>query len=351
MKRNALALAVLASLAAPAVLAQSANPVTLYGRIYGVFESVEAKGGVSPVVRRSRVSDNSSLLGVRGTEDLGGGLKAFFQLETPFAVESNASTFASRNSAVGLQSNAWGSILFGRWDTPWKVTQNAVDPFGDVSIGGYTAAMGGGGVNNVQQSYDRRDQNVVQYWSPTWAGFAARLSYSANEARTATLNPSREGAAVTYTGGPLYVALAYDNSKDTAFGTVTPTKQDGMSLAGSYVFGPVKVAGIVQEIKRTNFTKQKAYMATATYTAGKHQLHYVYQKAKDGGANGAAIQPGCNVNMGGYQYNFSQRTFFIFQYVKVDNNAAGTCNFGANQLTIAAGQDPQGFATGIRHLF
>src|SRR5258705_8323132 len=75
MNKKLIALAVAGACVAPAAMAQTANPVTLYGLVYVTFESVEANGGAAPLVRRNRVSDQSSLLGVRGTEDLGGGLK------------------------------------------------------------------------------------------------------------------------------------------------------------------------------------------------------------------------------------------------------------------------------------
>ena len=68
---------------------------------------------------------------------------------------------------------------------------------------------------------------MVQYWSPSWAGFAVRLSYSANEGKsssacagnpavpaTTTCNPRSEGGSITYTGGPLYVGYAYHQLKD-----------------------------------------------------------------------------------------------------------------------------------------
>ena len=70
MQRKVIVLAVAGVLAAPSAIAQTANPVTLYGLVFGTLESVEAKGGSTPVVRRTRVEDNSSRLGVRGTEDL-----------------------------------------------------------------------------------------------------------------------------------------------------------------------------------------------------------------------------------------------------------------------------------------
>src|SRR5450631_3707362 len=112
MNKKLIALAVAGACVVPAAMAQTANPVTLYGRVYVTLESVEADGpaGTASLARRNRVSDEVSYLGVRGTEDLGGGLKAFFQLETAFKADQNDSAFAARNSGVGLQGN-WGSVL------------------------------------------------------------------------------------------------------------------------------------------------------------------------------------------------------------------------------------------------
>jgi predicted porin len=352
MNKNLIALALAGACIAPAAMAQTANPVTLYGRVYVTVESVEAQGGTTPVPRRIRVQDESSLLGVRGTEDLGGGLNAFFQLETGFKPDQNDTTFAARNSGVGLQG-AWGSVLIGRWDTPWKVTTIAVDPFGDLTIGGITDALSGGGVSGVQGLYDRREQNNIQYWSPNWAGFAVRVSYMANEAKTTTLNPQSNGASVTYTGGPVYVGYAYHEFKDIAFATVTPAKQHGNALFGSFTFGPIKLGAVYEKMARTGFQNQTAWMGNIVYTLGNSQFIYSHQKAKDGSLNTALIQAACKVDAVGYQYNFTRRTFLIAEYVKIDNNDAGTCNFGVSPgpLTAAAGQDPQGVSIGIRHIF
>jgi predicted porin len=350
MNKKLIALAVAGACVVPAAMAQTANPVTLYGRVYATFESVEASGGtVADVVRRNRVSDQASLLGVRGTEDLGGGLKAFFQLETAFKPDQNDTAFAGRNSGVGLQGG-WGSVLIGRWDTPYKVTTIAVDPFGDLTLGGITAGMSGSGARNVQAEFDRRDQNVLQYWSPTWAGVAVRLSYSANEGRTATVNPRSNGGSITWTGGPIYVGYAYHELYDTAFGTPILQKQQAHAAFGTVTFGPIKLGLDYNKNKRTGLTDQTAMMGNITWTFGNNQLMYQYTKAKDGEVSGAA-QPECNINVLGWQYNFTRRTFFLAQYAKIDNNGTGTCNFGANTLAIAAGQDPKGFGLGLRHVF
>ena len=65
------------------------------------------------------------------------------------------------------------------------------------------------------------------------------------------------------------------------------------------------------------------------------------------------IEPTCTVNTGGVQYNFTRRTFFLGQYSRVKNNATSACNFGTGdeRLPITAGQNPQGFSLGLRHIF
>ena len=361
MNKKLIAVAVAGACVAPAAMAQTANPVTLYGRVHATFESVESTGptAATTLVRRNRVSDQASLLGVRGTEDLGGGLKAFFQLETAFKPDQNDTTFAARNSGVGLQGG-WGSLLLGRWDTPYKVVTTAIDPFGDVTLGGYTAVMNGSGVRSVQGQLDRREQNNVQYWSPSWGGVAVRLSYMANEARTPTVNPRSNGASVTYTGGPIYLFYAYHEFKDMTFGAAPSTvsavlgKQTGNEVGGSFTFGPIKLGAAYEKIKRDTFTDRKSWLGNVVWTIGSNQLIFQYAKGNDGEISTVATQPSCKATTAGYQYNFSRRTFFLAEYAKIDNNATGTCNFGVTPgpiTTNMAGQDSKGISLGLRHIF
>jgi predicted porin len=327
-------------------MAQTANPVTLYGRAYLTLESIEGKGA-TPFARRTRLEDQSSLLGVRGTEDLGGGLKVFFQLETAFRLDQAGTAFANRNSGVGLQGG-WGSFLMGRWDSPYKVATIAVDPFGDLTIGGITVA------NNDQGNFDRREPNVVQYWSPNWAGFAFRLSRMVNEAKTATTDPYNQAANITFTRGPIYLFAAYEEHKDIS---ATVQKEQGSSLGGSFAFGPVKIGGLYGEYKRNavsgaGFIKRKSLLANVVWTLGNNQFIYQYQDSEGGNRQNdtnTATGAECDVNSVGYQYNFSRRTFFLAQYVKIDNN--DTANCGAGQTGLAAGTDMTGFSLGLRHVF
>lgn len=373
MQPTATAIAIALLAASGIALAQTGNPATLYGRIYVTIESVEARGGAPganpPIDSRIRVSDQSSYLGVRGTEDLGGGLSALYQLETAFPADASTSTFANRNSAVGLEG-AWGTVIAGRWDAPMKATAFRADAFGDLTIGGYTAAMGGSGTEKIQASFNRRDPNVIQYWSPNLSGFEARLSYSANESKTAFVDPRRFGASLTYARGPLYAGAAYDELRDNPFVGGTPLdKQSAGALFGTYAAGPVKLGLLFQDIERDGFTRQRAWLGHVVWVAGKHEFIYQYQQAEGGeneenAAGGPSIaappkvlslpppgKPRCTVNEIGYRYTISKRTFLMAQYVDVDNNDSASCNFGSRTLDIDFGQDPRGFAVGIRHLF
>lgn len=383
MNKKMIALAVAAATLAPAAMAQTANPVTLYGRVYVMFESVKADGGAAaPIGTRNRVNNNgASLLGVRGTEDLGGGLKAFFQLETEFRPDQNDTTFATRNSGVGLQGD-FGSVLLGRWDTPFKLSAAKYDVFGDTTISGYTSVMADRG------NFNRRDQNIIQYWSPNFSGVQFRVSYTANEGKSATANPKVISGNITYDKGPLSLAYGYEkhsdmlaqytvnNTASSTSGGVAGARETGHSVGASFTLGQFRVGGLMQRFIKPNVRlagntadsttpTQKAAMINLTYTEGKHQFVLQHARSKDGRTRLVTApttpQPDSKANSIGYFYNFSRRTSFISTYTQIKNNVAGLGNFGANpfgggstsnpQPTLAADQDPRGLAFGLRHTF
>jgi predicted porin len=336
---------VVGTCASISAMAQTGSPVTLYGRAYVVFESVEAKGGTAPVARRNRVSDRNSILGMRGSEDLGGGLKAFMQLETLFPADASTTSFANRNSGVGLQGG-WGSVIIGRWDTPFKVAHAAVvDPFGDLALPDITGAA----LN--QGNFSRREPNVVQYWSPKWRGFSVRAHYSANEGKTATVDPSVYSASFVYASANLYAAYAWERHEDQSRTTAAAgIDEEGSAVSASYKFGSLKLSGQYGRYKRTNTSTQRSYAAGLQWGFGKHVLLAAYQNSKDGGPTTAA-QPKCDLWGVGYRYDVTKRTFLVAEYASVDNEAGSLCNFGTSPLPIAAGQDPRGFGIGVRHIF
>ena len=345
MKMKKIAFAVLA-VASPAGIAHAEDPVTLYGRIFGSVQWVDATGSKS-VDRRSRVEDESSRLGVRGTQALGGSLKSFFQLETVFRIDSNNSTFAARNSGVGLQG-AFGSILLGRWDSPYKVATYVADPWELLTLGGD---------NNIVQdqgNFGRREQNVVQYWTPTFGGFSARLAATSNEGKTSNANPRDVSTFFGWASSRGSLSVSWEKHYDQLGTAVTPgVNEEGLMGVGTIGFGNTKLGLIVEQIKKTDRTKQKNYYVSVDHTFfGPHALVATYGRSKDGAPKSDAVQPETKAYSVAYRYTFSKRTMAYTQYAKIDNNSAGTKNFPYYPVPgTAAGSDPRGFAIGMRHVF
>jgi predicted porin len=348
MNKKLIALAVAGATFAPAVMAQSANPVTLYGRIWVMANSVKAEGGPAvPISNRVTVVDESSLIGFRGTEDLGGGLKAWFQLESSAPPDAGGGTFGSRNSGVGLQGG-FGTIVLGKWDSPMKLSAIFVDPYGQNTIGNQLAVI------NVSD-FNRRENNMIQYWTPNWSGFSARFMYGANEGKTATANPSNGSFYLDYAKGPFRINYAYEKHKDQRGATVTAgVTEKQQNVAGTAVFGPIKLGLLFQKMESTGRTDRHGSEGSAVYTAGKNQFIINYGRNRNGGSSAAGtVQPETKMLGVGYDYNFSKRTTFMMRYADIKNNSVANLSqaaFGFNTAP-AADQDPKGFGAGFRHTF
>src|SRR5260221_3065206 len=202
--------ALLAGMIVSTASAQAVDPVVLYGRVYVLVESVAASGGADPAAPRGRVSNQASMVGVRAVEGIAPGLEAWFQLETIFPPDSAATTFANRNSAVGLRGS-FGTLLAGRWDSTFEQSQvGIVDPFTDQGLPDITAAA----VN--QGNFARRQQNVVQYWSPACRGPPGEKGYVADETRTPAANTHHTRAPLAHPHKKAHPALPSQRPRSPA---------------------------------------------------------------------------------------------------------------------------------------
>ncbi|MBL8517259.1 MAG: porin [Betaproteobacteria bacterium] len=344
MNKKLVVLAISAATFAPAALAQSANPVTMYGRILLMANSVSADGGTTPVSRRVTLNDGSSLLGFRGTEDLGGGLKAVFQLESATSPDTGGGTIGSRNSGVGL-TGGFGTVMLGRWDSPFKLSAIYIDPTSQITLGNQLSVINASGFN-------RRENNTVQYWSPKMGGFSTRVMYGANEGRTATTNPSLTSFSIEYEAGGLRLNYANEKHKDQRGNTVTAgITERGQNLSGTFTLGAFKLGLLTQKFKSTGLTDRKAYQAALTYTSGKNRFFVTIGENKDG-AVATALQPESKFSAVGYNHEFSKRSTLMFRYATLKNNGAANANLsGADLPTLTNNADPRGFGIGLRHTF
>lgn len=322
-------------------------------------------------------------------------MKAIFQLESSVILDSGGGNLGGRNSNAGL-SGPWGTVFYGQWDTPYKFTTLRLDAFYATSIAASNAIIGqpGFGVANTTQSgrvasaadatFDRRQGNSVQYWTPPFKGLSARFAYSANEGKAANeavgVNPYLWSVGAFYENGPIYAALGYERHEDYfgLFGITggaaqgpsltNPDSQDTGYKAGvGYTFFKTTTVNLVAErLEYENDQtlagalteyKRNAYHLSALHKIGPGTIRasFTYSQSSDCTINGA----GCNSSglvarhyAIGYSHSFSKRTDVYALYTYIDNDDLASYNFGFNALAGAGvGSDPSGFGIGIRHTF
>jgi predicted porin len=324
---------------------------------------------------RTRSNPAGSNIGFRGTEDLGNGLSAWFQLELSTTLgapsgnpdganHGNAPTW--RNTAVGLRSNTWGTVSVGMWDTPFNLmavsTANANGRTANATTGQQANMLGttflgqgawsaqnesaacnggtGNGANsclNAGMNFDRRQKQLLQWWSPNWNGIEARVAYAAvgfgdgvtaDNRAAGSIKPTIWDMSLAYNNGPLAIGYAYSNQKDllayamaTAGGAggignigsgvgtgswqmtgggaggISGSKGTGHRLGGKYNFNlgggqSIGVGALWESLKWTmNYAaggagdltelKKNAWRLQANYARGNHFFGFDYTRAND----------------------------------------------------------------------
>lgn len=279
MKKQLIALAALA--ATSSAFAQSS--VTLYGNLDASvgrkqtlnFVADPDTGDLTGIAKSGATKVDSSDLyesyfGLRGTEDLGGGLKAVFKLEAPIAVDSGAavggsSNYFSKNAFVGLAGD-FGSVSLGRIESLFKLESAAFNPFGTSAVYSPSARLGLGKGQVVSlisdldptfalPSTDGSWSNTVAYASPNLSGLTFGAQYSAKEsgkgsAADGTYNGGAYDLSVGYAAGPLAASLVYGEVRSTN-ATASAVKNKAWLLGASYDFGVVKAFGQYGQDKYT----------------------------------------------------------------------------------------------------
>ncbi len=306
MKKSLIALAVLA--ASGAAMAQSS--VTMYG----VADLSLAKAnGVSAQMSGNGVMNNgNSRLGVRGVEDLGGGLKASFNFEQGINAESGATDAATWQRAAWLAlSGGFGRFQMGRTLTPsfWGVAAWELTGTANYSAVANQFGFAGG---------PTRNNSVFMYTTPNMGGFSGTLGYIAKPDNGGN---AKVDANLIYANGPLAVALSYNKVN---------SQPKGLALGAAYDFGMFKLAGSLQDapgaskgftiggtvpvgpvaltldIARENGTgmKNTDFLVEAKYALSKRTFAYAAYY-KDGDAGGGVYKTGAKNSLGlGVRHNF-----------------------------------------------
>jgi len=340
-KRLAAAVAVTFAAATPLFAAAQTN-VQLYGIMDAAVSSQDVGGPEGRTTVINSGNQSSSRFGFRGTEDLGNGLKAMFNLEAGASIDTGAgdSALFGRRAVVGLEGG-FGSLTLGREYSPIAAVAAATDAFGQGFYGSNLSAF-------TTNRLTRRLSNSVNYKSPSWNGLKLLAAYSAGEV-TAANTPSGDlkGVGVEYTLGGLYLGAAYhvinrlpaDEDKESAIGAAYKFDQlGGFEIKANYMAAD-----------REGSAKYKQANLGGSMPFGAHRVYANYQQQKQGNAKG-------NSWALAYTYSLSKRTNLYASYASLDNNNSGVFGLTSSSVTIAPaatalGKDPDVFSLGVRHSF
>jgi len=396
MKKSLLAIAAMTAFAGAA---QAQSSVTVYGildvgYIGGNVRGTSATNGSSQKGTYSNIgssAESTSRLGFKGTEDLGGGLSAFFTLETALQpTNATASTFNNRQTFVGLQDKKIGAISFGTQYTPIhsavavtsanqqnNMVGDAIYPIAPANSG--NQGVGQFASTSNTDSYTIRTANMVKLQSNNVAGFVGTAFYTANNQDTTqtgvgtatTLggnnNQNGWGIGVNYTWQKLLVTANYQalNSRQSSINAAvgatngpaiwsnatggTNVRDNQMYFAATYDFGILKAYGQYINRKATSQITSNDFVSRTAQQIGVRSFITPKIEAWASGGTGRYDSFGTanpTVNFTAYQlganYWLSKRTnlYTIFGSTQQSSASSSQPSVGANN-----------YAAGVRHTF
>lgn len=356
MKKSLLALAVLGAFAG-AASAQSS--VTLYGTIDLSAKYVKNEGSD----RRLSLSQdgiNSSQLGFKGVEDLGGGLKASFVLLAGVNADTGTTNgkFFNRRSTVSL-SGGFGEIRLGRDYVPTFWNDTIFDAFGTNGLGDSST------IRQINQptpaspavgNYARADNSIGYFLPSNLGGLYGQLMAAAGEGQATNLG-RYVGGRIGFAAGPFDVAVVAAQQRNA----LTFAAQKTYGVGGSYDLGFVKLLGYFDRDTIDDLDlRENRYSVSAVVPLGQGEIHVGYDRSKlTGTGDGNTISKYAV----GYVYNLSKRTALYTNAARLNNgdgtsisgNTLGSNNSissGSSQTANPiAGGNSTGVEFGVRHFF
>lgn len=348
MKKSLIALAVMAAVAGSA---QAQSSITVYGVADMAIQAGNQGAGTGTKYALDSGEQGGSRLGFKGTEDLGSGLKAIFDIEMGILMDSGktqgSATF-HRQTWVGLQGD-FGTVKLGKQYTPQFYFFDAVDPFDLGFTSGYAGSStkgdpgstSTGGVFGFLSASAWRVTDSVSYQSADMSGFSAMGLYGFGEQAGNTSANRSVGISGQYAAGPLYVGAVYYKKNDP--------KSNGLKsvlLGATYDFGAAKAAfGYSKDTTDDNTLDQKGYMlgVTVPVTAADSILATAARLQN----NLASTANNSTQLAVGFTHSLSKRTNFYGSYSRVTNDA----NVNGGWLAAGNGATASLVNVGIHHAF
>jgi predicted porin len=329
MKKSLLALAVLGTIAA---CAQAQTNVTIYGIVDAGF--VREFGTGPDSTKLTSGIRNGSRLGFKGTEDLGGGLSAIFQLENGFNVDTGTlgqgGLLFGRQAYVGLSSRSFGTVTLGRQYSPIFTSLDAVDPFG--------TGLAGASYNLISTVV--RVNNSLKYTSANYAGFSGEVLYGFGEVPGDTAASRTLALGLNYATGPVTVTFAHNSSNNA-----TDTNRTKLSLlGGTFDLGVAKIHAAFEVEKDDAALDSRDYLVGASAPLGNGSVMASYIRRNDR----SALNRDADQIALGYVYNLSKRTNLYTSVARIKNDNGATFTVGN---ATEGGTTNKAFNVGVQHRF
>ena len=345
MKKSLMALAVLGAFTG---MAQA--QVTLYGLVDTGL--VVADNGDDRKIGQDSSIGAASRWGIRGTEDLGNGLKANFVLESGFSADSGAGDgIFNRLSYLGLEGG-FGTLRLGRQNSALSDMIGKIDPFG------------GAGMANIQDYFlssqsitnpdgtlsraaiEQRRNSQLTYLTPKFGGFNGGIYYNFGEQYGDSTDGQIVGVRLAFDNGPLTVQLAYENVN---VGVAPDVERKDTILGATYDFHAAKLHAALGERSDDgagNDARSGMLGVSAPLGKGKVMASYIRVENRD------TDNADSNVIALGYDYAFSKRTALITRYIRTDNDAGADLGIADGDYPVArAGENANALGIGIQHRF
>lgn len=334
--------------------AAAQSSISIYGLIDNYVEVVD--NGAKTTARVGSGGAGGSFFGLRGSENLGGGLKAVFRLEGGFMgddgtlAESSQHIF-NRMAYVGL-AGAAGQITLGRQNTPLFMTLSAGRPVG-MSLGNpvtYFFVPKGINGGNAEDRFARRD-NAIQYESPSIAGVQATAYVALGEKSESNTDGNVYSLAVNYRQNAIEASVSYLR-EETSW--LIDNADTYLALSASYELGFIKPAVIlVRRSGSAALAKDIDYwqLGASMPLVGGKLIANVGVLSNDTDADSGAAAWGLR-----YDYPFSKRTTLYGGVTAIRNDEQSSFNiigsgYSSKGVALVAGADPRSAFMGVSHRF
>ncbi len=314
---STIALAVLTACIGSA--AAQSNSVTLYGRV-----DLSMRQSADTVKNREIANGSTSRLGVRGIEDLGGGLAAFFDIQHRFNADNGTQAdtrFWEGRSIVGLQGS-FGRTFLGRFESSvYEIVELPADPWGADTVAANATIIRGRIANN-------RISNSINYrYSGGGITFGAQFAEAEDNLQNGTADDRPYNVAAGYAAGPIYVAIGYENPPDA--------DDNWLAVSGSYNMGFAKLGAFFGNGRNALDQKHQAWLLSATAPVGAGEFRVSYGQLKN---KTLGIKADKQLGLG-YHYALSKRTTVYADFVSERRD------------NIPANFEKNGYDVGIKHNF